>query len=69
MKFTVTVHADVEVVATGRMELLIEDLEEAYVNEDEDAIDMINEKLRELVEQHLAEDFDNVDVMDINFDQ
>lgn len=68
MKFTVTVHADVEVVATEKMELLIADLEEAYVNEDIDTIDMINEELRELVEQHLAEDFDGVDVMDINFD-
>lgn len=68
MRFTVTVHADVEVVATGRMELLIEELEEAYSDNDEDTIDEINEKLKELVEEYLEEDFSDVEVMDIILD-
>lgn len=68
MRFTVTVHADVEVVATEKMELLITDLEKAYANDDEDVIDETNEKLKELVEKHLAENFDDVEVMDIILD-
>lgn len=65
MRFAVTVNAEVEVVATEEMELLIEELENAY---DDDTIDEINDKLKELVEEHLKEDFSDVEVTDVILD-